>query len=90
MQHLSGHDILVESQHGFRSGKSCDTQLVQFIHDLYENLDGVHNGGHKETDLMIMDFAKAFNKVPHRKLAYNLEYYGVLNESAHEIMVTGA
>ena len=60
MQHLSDHKILVESQHGFRSGRSCETQLVQFIHDLLENLDGAHNRGHKQTDLIIMDFAKAF------------------------------
>ena len=45
MQHLSEHDVLVESQlvesqHGFRSGSSCETQLVQFIHDLRENLYG--------------------------------------------------
>ena len=42
MQNLSEHDILVESQHDFRSGRSCETQLVQLIHDLYENLDGSH------------------------------------------------
>ena len=72
MQHLSEHDILevVESQYGFCSGRSCETQLVQFIHDLCENLDGAHNRGHKQTDLIIMDFAKAFDKVPHRRLAY--------------------
>ena len=64
MQHLSEDKILVESQHGFRSGRSCETQLVQFIHDLQENLDGAHNRGHKQTDLIIMDFAKAFDKVP--------------------------
>ena len=63
MQHLSEHDILVESQHGFRSGRSCETQRVQYIHDLRENLDGAHNRGHKQTDLIIMDFAKAFDKV---------------------------
>ena len=77
MQHLLEHKILVESQHGFRSGRSCETQLVQFIHDLQENLDGTHNRGHKQTDLIIMDFAKAFYKVPHRKLLYKLEYYGI-------------
>ena len=33
MQHLSEHKILVESQHGFRSGRSCETQLVQFIQE---------------------------------------------------------
>ena len=69
MQHLSEHNILVQSQHGFRSGRSCETQLVQFIHDLCENLDGAHNIGHKQTDLIIMDFAKAFDKMPHRILA---------------------
>ena len=41
-----------------------------------ENLDDAHNRGHKQTDLIIMDFAKAFDKVPHRRLAYKLEYYG--------------
>ena len=80
MQHLSEHDIQVESQRGFRSGRSCETQLQQFIHDLRENLDGTHNRGHKQTDLIIMDFAKAFDKVPHRRLAYKLEYCGSRND----------
>ena len=40
MQHLPEHDILAESQHGFRSGRSCETHLLQFIHDLRGNLDG--------------------------------------------------
>ena len=77
MHNLLKHDILVESQHGFHSGRSCETQLVQFIHDLCENLDGAHNRGQKQTDLIIMDFAKAFDKVPHRRLVYKLEYYGI-------------
>ena len=80
VQHLSEHDILVESQHGFRSGRSCETQLVQFIHDLSENLDGARDRGHKQTDLIIMDFAKAFGKVPHRRLClFVLEFYGPVN-----------
>ena len=81
MQHLSEHDKLVESQYGFRSGRSCETQLVQFIHDLRENLDSAHNRGHKQIDLIIMDFAKAFYKVQHRRLAYKLEYYGIKNDT---------
>ena len=35
------------------------------------------NRGHKETNLFIMDFAKAFDKVPHRRLLFKLEYYGI-------------
>ena len=35
------------------------------------------NRGHKQTDLIIMDFAMAFDKVPHRRLLHKLEYYGI-------------
>ena len=31
----------------------------------------------KQTDVIIMDFAKAFDKVPHRRLLYKLGYYGI-------------
>ena len=62
-------------------GTSCETQLVQFIHDLQKNLDGAHNRGHKQADLIIMDFAKAFDKVPHKRLLYKLEYYGIRNDT---------
>ena len=56
---------------------SCETQLVQFVHDIISNLDGAVNRGHKQTDLIIMDFAKAFDKVLHRRLLHKLEYYGI-------------
>ena len=35
------------------------------------------NHVYKLTDLIIMDFAKAFDKVPHRRLLHKLEYYGI-------------
>ena len=35
------------------------------------------NRGHKQTDLIIMDFAKAFDKVPHRRLLHKLGYYEI-------------
>ena len=41
MQHLLEHNILVKSQHGW----SCETQLIPFIRDLYENLDGADDKG---------------------------------------------
>ena len=42
-----------------------------------DNLDGAMNRGHRQTDLIIMDFAKAFDKVPHRRLLHKLDYYGI-------------
>ena len=69
--------ILADCQHGFQSQRSWETQLVQFVHDIISILDGAVNRGHKQTDLIIMDFAKAFDKVPHRRLLHKLDYYGI-------------
>ena len=76
-KHLALDSILADCQHGFRSQRSCETQLVQFVHDIISNLDGAVNRGHKQADLNIMDFAKAFDMVPHRRLLHKLEYYGI-------------
>ena len=60
-KHLAVDSILADCQHGFRSQRSCETKLVQFVHDIISNLDKAVNHGHKQTDLIIMDFAKAFD-----------------------------
>ena len=66
-KHLAFESILADCQHGFRSRGSYETQLVQFYHDLVSNLDSALNRDQKQTDVIIMDFAKAFDKVPHRR-----------------------
>ena len=76
-KHLAFESILADCQHGFRGQRSCETQLVQFYHDMVSNLDGTQDRGQKQTDVIIMDFAKAFGKVPHRRLLYKLGYYGI-------------
>ena len=75
--------LLADCQHGFRSQRSCETQLVQFFHDLVSNLDRALNRNHRQTDVIIMDFAKAFDKVPHRRLLYKLDNYGI-RRSTHK------
>ena len=69
MGHASTHSILYDYQHGFRS---CETQLIQFVTDINNNL---HKG--LQTDLLVMDFSKAVDKVSHARLVKKLEYYGV-------------
>ena len=76
-KHLAFESILADCQHGFRSQRSCETQLVQFFHDLVSNLHRALNRNHRQTDVIIMDFAKAFDKVPHRRLLYKLDYYWI-------------
>ena len=80
-KHLALDSILSDCQ--FRSQRYCVTHMVQFVHDIISNLDGAMNRGHKQTDLIIMDFAKAFDKVPHRRLLHKLDYYGIRG-SAHK------
>ena len=56
-KHLALDSILADCHHGFRCRRSCETQLVQFVHDIISKLDGAMNWGHKQTDLIIMDLA---------------------------------
>ena len=57
-KHLALDSIFADCQHGFRSRRPCETQVVQFVHDIISNLDGAMNRGHKQTDLIIMDFER--------------------------------
>ena len=47
------------------------------MHDIVSNLNGAANRGHKQTYIIVMNFAKAFDKVPHRRLLHKLDYYGI-------------
>jgi len=70
--HLSQHNILCDEQHGFRHGRSCETQLILAINDFAETLN---NKG--QTDLILLDFSKAFDKVSHEHLYHKLHHYGI-------------
>jgi DNA-binding protein YbaB len=65
MEHLESNNILYEMQHGFRSNRSGESQIihVSLAHQLAQN-----NDKNIQTDLIIMDFTKAFDKVPHKRL----------------------
>jgi hypothetical protein len=38
-KHLDKYDLIIDNQHGFRSKRSCETQLLQSIHDWSEILE---------------------------------------------------
>ena len=56
-----------------RQRLSCETQLVSLIEDLAQK-----TSQGKQTDLIFLDFFKAFDKVKHSKLTLNLHSYGMM------------
>ena len=72
MDHWEHNQVLLDNQHGFRKGRSCETQLAATIEDLAEVLD--QRG---QVDCIIMDFSKAFDTVPHQRLLKKLHHSGI-------------
>ncbi len=76
MGHLDHHNILGHFQHGFRSKRSTETQLILTIDDLAKNLDV-----NRQMDMCILDFPEAIDKILHQRLVTKLEYYGIRGQT---------
>ena len=72
LDHLEKNNILTNLNRGFRSGYSCETQLLITMHDLLQN-----NDKGLQTDMVILDCFKAFDTVPHSKLLHKPDNYGI-------------
>ena len=72
VNHLENNNILNKNQHGFRNRRSCITQLLEVI-DIWNNIydQGI------PWDTIYMDFAKAFDKVPHKRLIHKIKGIGI-------------
>lgn len=72
VEHLSKFSLIKDSQHGFTKGRSCLTNLLEFMEDVTLNID---QG--KPVDIVYLDFAKAFDKVPYKRLFRKLGAHGI-------------
>jgi len=72
LRHMIDNGYLSEYQHGFVQGRSCTTQLLKVM-DMWTDI--LDQGG--AIDAAYLDFAKAFDTVPHQRLLRKLEGYGV-------------
>ena len=76
MNHFDQYAILTDRQHGFRRKHSTESQLILTTHDLANTLNNK-----SQTDMIIMDFSKAFDTVPHNRLLNKLNRYGINNNT---------
>jgi len=67
MHHLESNDINCTTQFGFRSKHSCESQLLITIDDFAKALNSK-----KQIYIGILEFARAFDKVSHARLAKKL------------------
>jgi hypothetical protein len=72
LNHLKKHKLIRKSQHGFLPGRSCTTNLLEFLEKATQAVD---NG--EAFDAVFLDFAKAFDKVPHARLLKKLRAHGI-------------
>ena len=75
VSHLESNNLILNSQHGFRNGRSCLTNLLDFFHDMYSVYDNS-----RAIDILYLDFQKAFDKVPHKRLMAKVRSLGIIDE----------
>ena len=72
LSHLEEHGIVNPDQHGFHKHLSTETQLIQAIHDWANTINDK-----VQTNVLFLDFSKAFDIVPHKRLMMKLRNYGM-------------
>ncbi|RMC21385.1 hypothetical protein DUI87_02248 [Hirundo rustica rustica] len=96
MQHVQDGQGIRPSQHGFRRGRSCLTNLISF----YDQVTSLVDAG-MAVDVVYLDFSKAFDTVSHRTLLEKLAAQGLersplcwfknwLDGQAQRVVVNGA
>ena len=95
MEHMENNELFSIHQHGFRSGHSCVTQLLEVIEIWSKAIDNKDN-----IDVIYLDFRKAFDSVPFERLLIKLTAYGIggnvlnwiksfLNDRRQRVIING-
>ena len=72
LDHFDRNSLLSDTQHGFIPRRSCVSQLLTVMEDW---TSAIQHGSH--SDVIYLDFSKAFDTVPHKWLIIKLQAYGV-------------
>ncbi|XP_065650415.1 uncharacterized protein LOC136078566 [Hydra vulgaris] len=69
---FDNHNIISKCQHGFVKRRSCRKNLLETLDFITQKL-----AKHIPVDVIMLDFAKAFDTVPHKRLLLKLNAYGI-------------
>lgn len=72
LSHLETHQVLTPNQHGLTKRRSCRANLLETVENWTKILDE-----EKGLDVLYLDYQKAFDIVPHKRLLSKLKWYGV-------------
>ena len=70
--HFTSNGFLSNKQFGFCKGRSCVSQLLVTLHSWF-----LSNDNKMPVDALYLDFQKAFDTVPHKRLMNKLKGYGI-------------
>ena len=70
--YIENNNLMKNSQHGFRRGRSTQTNLIEFLNVT----TGWYDNG-ECFDVIYLDFSKAFNVICHKRLMVKLEAIGI-------------
>ena len=72
VKYMDENNLFNDSQHGFRQGRSCLSQLLIQFERILSRLEANQN-----VDVIYLDFSKAFDKVDHQIILEKLRLMGV-------------
>lgn len=70
-EHMVVNDLIPKNQHGFLSGRSRVTNLINCLDEWTHNFDKT-----VQTDIIYLDFSRCFDSVSHPKLIHKLSCIG--------------
>ena len=75
IKYLDREGLISKAQHGFVKNKTCTTNLLETLDIVTKSLSDGH-----QVDMVYLDFLKAFDMVPHRRLIHKLKGYGLRSD----------
>ena len=72
VKHLEAYNFIQDTQHDFRQGRLCLTNLLYFYEDIHNKIDNK-----KPVGIIYLDFKKSLDKVLHKRLISKLKSHAI-------------